>query len=78
MVEKFCLQYDLQEKILFKHQKMALGVGEKEVHFIKNRYEEFKTLFPYLELWDVNKLKQLEPKVVYTDKAQIMELCRML
>jgi len=70
MVEKFCLQYDLQDKIMFKHQKMALGVGEKEVHFIKNRYHEFKALFPYLELWDVEKLKELEPKVVYQDKAQ--------
>jgi len=70
MVEKFCLQYDLQDKIMFSHQKMALGVGEKEVHFIENRYHEFKALFPYLELWDVDKLKELEPKIVYTDKAQ--------
>ena len=70
MVEKFCLQYHLQDKIMFKHQKMALAVGEKEVHFIENRYHEFKELFPYLELWDIETLKALEPKVVYTDKAQ--------
>jgi len=70
MVEKFCLQYDLQDKIMFSHQKMALGVGEKEVHFIENRYREFKELFPYLELWDAEKLKEIEPKVVYQDKAQ--------
>jgi len=70
MVEKFCLQYGLEEKIMFSHQKMALGVGEKEVRFIENRYYEFKELFPYLELWDREKLKELEPKVVYADKAQ--------
>jgi len=70
MVEKFCLQYGLEDKIMFAHQKMALGVGKKEVHFIENRYHEFKELFPYLELWDVEKLKELEPKVVYADKAQ--------
>ena len=70
MIEKFCLQYGLEEKIMFSHQKMALGVGEKEVRFIENRYHEFKELFPYLELWDVEKLKELEPKVVYADKAQ--------
>jgi len=70
MVEKFCLQYGLENKIMFSHQKMALGVGEKEVHFIENRYHEFKTLFPYLELWDIEKLKVLEPKVVYLDKAR--------
>ena len=70
MIEKFCLQYGLQEKIMFKHQKMAMGVGEKEVRFIENRYHEFKEVFPYLELWDVEKLKALEPKLVYEDKEQ--------
>ncbi len=70
MIEKFCLKYHLEEKIMFSHQKMALGVGEKEVRFIENRYHEFKEVFPYLELWDVEKLKELEPKVVYSDKAQ--------
>jgi len=70
MIEKFCLQYNLENKIMFSHQKMALGVGRKEVQFIKHRYHEFKNIFPYLELWDVEKLKQLEPKVVYADKEQ--------
>ena len=70
MIEKFCLQYNLEEKIMFAHQKMALGVGEKEVNFIKNRFNEFKELFPYLELWDVEKLKTLEPKIVYADQEQ--------
>ena len=70
MIEKFCLQYDLQDKIMFKHQKMALGVGEKEVEFITKRYNEFKEVFPYLELWDKETLRELEPKLVYADKEQ--------
>ncbi|WP_368029502.1 FAD-dependent oxidoreductase [Arcobacter sp. s6] len=70
MIEKFCLQYNLQDKIMFKHQKMALGVGEKEVEFITKRYNEFKEVFPYLELWDKETLRELEPKLVYADKAQ--------
>lgn len=70
MIEKFCLQYGLQDKIMFAHQKMALGVGEKEVEFIKNRYEQFKELFPYLELWDKEDLRQKEPLLVYADKAR--------
>jgi malate dehydrogenase (quinone) len=70
MIEKFCLQYDLQDKIMFKHQKMALGVGAKEVEFITNRYNEFKEIFPYLELWDKDDLRELEPKLVYADKEQ--------
>ncbi|QKF81204.1 FAD-dependent oxidoreductase [Halarcobacter ebronensis] len=70
MIVKFNLQRGLQDKIMFAHQKMALGVGEKEVNFIKNRYEEFKELFPYLELWDKERLRELEPKLVYADKEQ--------
>jgi len=70
MIEKFCLQYNLQDKIMFKHQKMALGVGEKEVEFITNRYNQFKEIFPYLELWDKETLRELEPKLVYADKEQ--------
>lgn len=70
MIEKFCLAYGLEDKIMFKHQKMALGVGEKEVEFITNRYNEFKEIFPYLELWDKEQLRELEPKLVYADKEQ--------
>ena len=70
MVEKYCLQYGYQNRILFSHQKMALGVGDEEVEFLLQRYEEFSELFPYLEVWDKEKLKELEPKVVYDDTGK--------
>ncbi len=73
MIEKFCLQYGLEDKIMFKHQKMALGVGEEEVKFITQRYESFKTLFPYLELYTKEDLKELEPKLVWANKEQTIE-----
>ncbi|MBW6488134.1 FAD-dependent oxidoreductase [Sulfurimonas sp.] len=65
MVEKYCLQHQYQNKIIFSHQKMALGVGKKEVEFLLHRYEEFSELFPYLEVWNKEKLKELEPRVVF-------------
>jgi len=70
MVEKYCLQYGYQNSILFSHQKMALGVGDEEVEFLLHRYEEFSELFPYLEVWDKEKLKTLEPRVVYDEKGE--------
>ncbi len=70
MIEKFNLMYDLQDKIMFKHQKMALGVGEKEVKFITDRYNQFKEIFPYLELWDKETLREKEPLLVYADKER--------
>jgi malate dehydrogenase (quinone) len=69
MVEKYCLQYGYQNSIIFSHQKMALGVGEKEVEFLLQRYEEFSELFPYLEVWDKEKLKTIEPRVVFDEKG---------
>jgi len=69
MVEKYCLQYHYENEIIFSHQKMALGIGEKEVEFLLHRYEEFSELFPYLEVWDKEKLKELEPKVVFDENG---------
>jgi len=69
MVEKYCLQHGYKGTILFSHQKMALGVGSEEVNFIINRFNEFKELYPYLELYDKEKLKQIEPALVYDENG---------
>jgi len=69
MVERYCLNNQLQNEVIFSHQKMALGVGEKEVEFLLHRFEEFNQLFPYLEVWDKEKLKELEPRVVYDENG---------
>lgn len=69
MVEKYCLQHGYQNEIIFSHQKMAMGVGDDEVEFLLHRYEEFSELFPYLEVWDKEKLKILEPRVVYDENG---------
>lgn len=70
MVEKYCLQYKLENIAMFSHQKMALGVGDKEVEFMLERYEEFNELFPNLQVWDKEKLKKLEPKLVYDENGK--------
>jgi malate dehydrogenase (quinone) len=70
MVEKYCLQHGYQNNIIFSHQKMALGIGEEEVEFLLHRYEEFSKLFPYLEVWDKEQLKALEPRVVFDDEGK--------
>jgi len=69
MVEKYCLQHNYQNEIIFSHQKMALGVGEKEVEFLLHRYEEFSELFPYLEVWSKERLKELEPRVIFDENG---------
>ena len=69
MVEKYCLEYKYENKIMFKHQKMAIGVGYEECKYIIKRYEEFKDLYPYLEVYDKEKLKQIEPSLVFDENG---------
>ncbi len=65
MVAKYCIQYGHEGKFLFAHQKMAIGVGDTEVDYMLKRYEEFKGLYPYLEVFDKDKLVQIEPKLIF-------------
>lgn len=69
MVEKYCLQHGYENKFMFAHQKMAIGVGEREVEFMRKRYEDFKELYPYLEVFEKEKLKEIEPKLVFDAKG---------
>ncbi len=70
MVEKYCLQYGYEDKMMFKHQKMAIGIGYSECRFIKNRYEEFKSLYPYLELYDKATLEEIEPNLIVDENGK--------
>ena len=55
-VMNYALNRKLQNKAIFKHQKIVIGVGEKECEFIKKRGKEFKKIFPELELFDRDKI----------------------
>ena len=65
MIVKYCQKHGYENKFLFQGQKMALGVGESEVELIKERFEKFKELYPYLQLFDKEELKKIEPKLVF-------------
>lgn len=67
MVERYCLQYGYENKFMFQHQKMAIGVGDDEVAYMRKRYEDFKELFPYLEVFEKDKLAQIEPSLIYDE-----------
>ncbi len=65
MVVKYCVNHGLNEKILFAHQKMAIGVGDTEVAYMLKRHNDFKELYPYMEVFDKEKLAQIEPKLIF-------------
>jgi len=70
MVVKYCLQHGHENDFMFAHQKMAIGVGDEEVAYIKKRYEEFKELYPYIQFFDKAKLAQIEPKIIYDSNGK--------
>lgn len=63
-VRHYALNKNLQNKIIFQHQKMAIGVGEEECKFMNKRHEDFKEVFPELEYFDKATIKEIEPKVI--------------
>ena len=69
MIIKYGLQHGYNEKFMFQGQKMAMGVGDEEVEAITQRYESFKELFPYLEFFDKNTLKEIEPRVIFDENG---------
>ena len=64
MVANYIQNFDEVEKSGFKGDKMLLAVGEDEIAQLKSRYEAFKELYPYLELWDEEFLREFEPKLM--------------
>lgn len=63
-VVNYALKHELQNKVIFKMQKMAIGVGDKECEFMRNRHKEFKEIFPGLEWFEKDQIKQLEPAII--------------
>ena len=64
LIESYALYHQLQNKSIFEYQKMAIGVGDKEVEFIKNRHEAFKEIYPQLEFFDKDELRKIEPNII--------------
>jgi malate dehydrogenase (quinone) len=65
MVTKYCLDRNLQNEVIFKMQKMAIGVGDGEVDFMRKRTAEFKSVYKELEIFEKDELKEIEPALVY-------------
>lgn len=63
-VKNYALSKNLQNKAIFKMQKMAVGIGDKECEFITERHKEFSELFEGLIFFDKQTIKQIEPKII--------------
>ena len=64
LLVSYALFHNLQNKSIFEYQKMAIGVGDEEVEFMKKRHQEFQEIFPNLEFFTKDTLREIEPNVV--------------
>jgi len=74
MVANYIQNFDEVDRCGFRKDKMLLAVGEQEIAELKARFKEFKTLYPYLELWDETFLKAFEPKLLEGRKEPILAM----
>ncbi|WP_170019659.1 FAD-dependent oxidoreductase [Campylobacter sp. RM16190] len=64
MIVKYALMHGYENKFMFAHQKMVIGVGEVESAGIRERFEKFKELYTGLEIFEKDRIKRIEPMVV--------------
>jgi len=74
MVSNYIKNFDEVDNCGFVRDKMLLAVGEEEVEKLKARYEEFKILYPYLELWDEAFLKEFESNLLEGREEPILAM----
>lgn len=63
------LDAETRQRCIFQTPKMVLGVGEKEVAFLRRRFEQFSPHFPAMELLEKQEIAAWEPEVAMLDGA---------
>ncbi|MDH3354524.1 MAG: FAD-dependent oxidoreductase [Chromatiales bacterium] len=49
--------------LVHRYSKIALGVGEQEIDFIRKRFEQFAPHYPGMELFEASAIAAIEPNV---------------
>jgi malate dehydrogenase (quinone) len=74
MVVSYARRLPSSEHILYKYQKMVLGVGEHECDLLQKRFEEFHSHFDKMQCWDADGISRIEPNVVWGRNERILAL----
>jgi len=64
LVKNYLLTQDSNKYIYTKYHKMVLGVGREQCQNLNNRYQEFKHLFPHLQLLTRSEIAIKEPQIL--------------
>lgn len=72
-VMHYALNKGLQNKAIFKMQKLAIGIGEQECEFMKKRHSEFSEIFEGLTFFNKDEIKKIEPKIIEANNGDRVE-----
>lgn len=64
LVKNYILRNDPQQETYSKYHKMVLAIGKEQTEELRNRYKEFKLLFPELKLIEKEEIELVEPSLV--------------
>ncbi|MBV8886704.1 MAG: FAD-dependent oxidoreductase [Chroococcidiopsidaceae cyanobacterium CP_BM_RX_35] len=64
LVKNYILRKDLQQETYSKYNKMVLAIGKEQTEELRERYKEFKSLFPKLKLIGKEEIELFEPNIV--------------
>lgn len=75
MVVNYTETLEQRDDIIFKYPKMVLGVGDKECQQLRQRFEQFKTVFTSMQLLEKEQIAEIEPNVIMVDGKMREEPC---
>ena len=64
MVVNYTSKLPELDQIIYKHQKMVIGVGDDECETLKQRFKKFSPDFPGMEYLEEKGIEKIEPRVM--------------
>ncbi len=74
MVVRYARDLKNKADILYKYSKMVIGVGDKEVSQLRERFSQFSSHYPGMKLLEREDIKKVEPAVIDGRKEDIVAL----
>ncbi|MCK4866045.1 MAG: FAD-dependent oxidoreductase [Gammaproteobacteria bacterium] len=74
MVVRYAEKLKNKEDILYKYSKMVIGVGDKEVSQLRERFSQFSPHYSGMKLLEREDIEKIEPTVIDGRKENIIAL----
>ncbi|MDH5395577.1 MAG: FAD-dependent oxidoreductase, partial [Gammaproteobacteria bacterium] len=74
MVLRYAKTLKNKDEVLHKFSKMVIGVGDKEVAQLRERFTQFSPHYPGMQLLEREQINKIEPAVIAGRKENIVAL----